>query len=215
MYTSPSVALPCWRPAIHRKAKGPSLVPSSENPVISVFSFQVSASRLTTFNALWLTGVWWELAHSGCSQHQSLTKQAIEQAVTFFSEHPFTFHRFTPLNNSQSHLRYIGLFREIKAVVCSQCMISWRTRIHRGWPGQLGNHPWSSILSSFPSKMVESSLYFYSITVPVWFFKHTPAWNNGELALRSPVTMFRTPPTQDFRTCFPLMGWWSSSTALL
>jgi len=68
------------------------LLPLSENPVISVFSFQVSASPVTTFHALRLTGVWWGLAHSGCPQYQSLTKQAIEQAATFFSEHPFTFH---------------------------------------------------------------------------------------------------------------------------
>jgi len=66
--------------------------------VISVFSFQVSASRLTAFHALRLTGVWWGLAHSGCSQHQSLTKQAIEQAVTFFSEYPLIV-----LSYSQAH----------------------------------------------------------------------------------------------------------------
>ena len=142
--------------------------------------FRFSAFSFTAFNALRLIGVWWGLAHSGCSQHQSLMKQAIEQAVTFCSEHPFTFHRFTSLDNPQSHFRYIGLFREIKAVVCSQCMIRWRTSMHRGWPGQLCHHPWSSIPSSFPSKMGESSLYFYSITVPVWFFKLTPAWNNAE-----------------------------------
>ena len=32
--------------------------------------------------------------------------------------------------------------------------------------------------------MVGSSLYCYSIAVPVWFLKLTPAWNIAELALR-------------------------------
>ena len=54
------------------------------------FGFQVSASRLTAFHGLRLTGVWWGLAHSGWSQDKSLTKQAIEQAVTF-SEYPLIF----------------------------------------------------------------------------------------------------------------------------
>jgi len=56
-------------------------------------------------------------------------------------------------------------------------MITWRTGIQRGWPGQPCRHPRSNNPSSFPSKMVESSLYFYSVAVPVWFLKLTPLWN--------------------------------------
>jgi len=67
------------------------LVPLSDNPVISVFSFQVTASRLTAFHALRLTGLWRALAHSVCSKHQNPMKQATTQAVTSSSEYPFTF----------------------------------------------------------------------------------------------------------------------------
>ena len=51
------------------------------------------------------------------------------------------------------------------------------TGIHRGWPGQPCRHPRSNNPSSFPSKMVESNLYFYSVAVPVWFLKLTPLRN--------------------------------------
>jgi len=86
-----AVAWPFRLPDMHRRARQPILVPLSENPMISVFSFQVSASGLTAFHALLLTGVRWGLAHSGCSQYQWLTKQAVKQAIISFSELPFTF----------------------------------------------------------------------------------------------------------------------------
>jgi len=54
------------------------------------FSACVRGVLLRAFNALRLTGVLCGLAHSGCSQHQSLTKQSTEQAVTFCSDYAFT-----------------------------------------------------------------------------------------------------------------------------
>jgi len=191
MHDSRSVDWPCWRPDIYRKTSGPSLVQSSENPLISVFGFQVSASRLTAFHALQLTGVGRVLAHSGCSKHQAGDKTS----CNFFFRIPFHL----------SELLTVAFWCELALLKRYR---PWFARgydnpVHRDtpWMARSARPPSTEqhffILACHPKWWKAVLIYFCSIVVRVWFLKLTPAWNIAQLGLKSPVTMFQTPPTMD------------------